>query len=86
MGEICWVANYADVDPTAAARDFRCKGRSYNTHDGTDFAIRDRAVMERGVPVVASAPGTVRGVRGKEKVSEKKRCQEPFSELMEAGL
>jgi hypothetical protein len=63
LGETCWVANYVDVDPTEAARDFRCKGRSYNTHDGTDFAIRDRAVMEQGMPVVASAPGTVRRVR-----------------------
>src|SRR6266511_4821866 len=63
LGETCWVANYVDVDPTEAARDFRCKGRTYNTHDGTDFAIRDRGVMEQGVPVVASAPGIVRRVR-----------------------
>ena len=63
LGETCWVANYVYVDPTGGARDFRCKGRSYNTHDGTDFPIRDRAVMEQGVPVVASAPGTVRRVR-----------------------
>ena len=63
LGETCWVANYVDVDPTEAARDFRCKSRSYNTHDGTDFAIRDRAVMEQGVPVVASAPGIIRRVR-----------------------
>jgi hypothetical protein len=63
LGETCWVANYVDVDPTEAARDFRCKGRSYNTHDGTDFAIRDRAVMEQGVPAVAGAPGIVRRVR-----------------------
>ena len=52
-----------DVDPTEAAHDFRCKGRTYNGHDGTDFAIRDRGVMERGVTVVAAAPGTFRRVR-----------------------
>lgn len=63
LGETCWVANYVDVDPTEAARDFRCQGRSYNAHNGTDFAIRDRGVMEQGVPVVASAPGTIRRVR-----------------------
>jgi hypothetical protein len=63
LGETCWVANYVDVDPTEAARDFRCKSRSYNVHDGTDFMIRDRAVMEQGVPVVASAPGIIRRVR-----------------------
>lgn len=63
LGETCWVANYVDVDPSGAAHDFRCKSRSYNAHNGTDFAIRDRGVMEQGVPVVASAPGTVRRVR-----------------------
>ena len=63
LSETCWVANYVDVDSTPAARDFRCQGRTYNAHNGTDFAIRDHAVMEQGVPVVASAPGTVRAVR-----------------------
>jgi len=63
LGETCWVANYVDVDPTEAARDFRCRSRTYNTHDGTDFAIRDLAVMAQGVPVVASAAGIVRNVR-----------------------
>ena len=63
LGETCWVANYVDVDPTEAVRDFHCGARSYDGHDGTDFAIRDRAVMERGVPVVASAAGVVRRVR-----------------------
>ena len=63
LGETCWAANYVDVDPTEAAHDFRCKGRTYNGHDGTDFAIRDRGVMERGVTVVAAAPGTFRRVR-----------------------
>jgi Peptidase family M23 len=63
LGETCWVANYVDVDPTEAVRDFRCGARSYDGHDGIDFAIRDRAVMERGVPVVASAPGIVRRIR-----------------------
>ncbi|MGH7164649.1 MAG: M23 family metallopeptidase [Nitrospiraceae bacterium] len=63
LGETCWVANYVDVDPTEAARDFRCRPRTYHTHDGTDFAIRDLAVMAQGVPVVASAAGLVRNVR-----------------------
>jgi hypothetical protein len=63
LGETCWVANYVDVDPTEATRDFRCQPRTYNTHDGTDFAIRDLAVMAQGVPVVASAAGMVRNVR-----------------------
>jgi hypothetical protein len=63
LGETCWVANYVDVDSTEAARDFRCQPRTYNTHDGTDFAIRDLAVMAQGVSVVASAAGMVQRVR-----------------------
>src|SRR5690349_163151 len=63
LTETCWVANYVDVDPTQAVRDFRCGARTYDGHDGTDFAIRDREAMERGVTVIASASGTVRRVR-----------------------
>lgn len=75
LGETCWVANYVDTDPTEAARDFRCKSRTYNAHDGTDFAIRDRAAMEQGVPVVASAPGIILRVRdGIEDVALTKRA------------
>lgn len=62
-GETCWVANYADADPSTAARDFRCRARTYDGHDGVDFAIRDLGVMAEGVPVVAGAAGIVRHVR-----------------------
>lgn len=63
IGKTCWVANYLDLDATDGVQDFRCRSRSYNGHDGVDFAIRDLAVMARGVPVVASAPGVVRNAR-----------------------
>lgn len=63
LGETCWVANYVDVDPTGTARDFRCHARTYEGHDGTDFAIRDLAMMAAGMPVLAAAPGLVRSVR-----------------------
>lgn len=63
LGKTCWVANYVDVDKTGGVKDFRCRGRSYNRHDGVDFAIRDLGVMAEGVPVLASASGIVRNVR-----------------------
>src|SRR5512141_3160807 len=63
LGETCWVANYVDVDPTTTAHDFRCHARTYEGHEGTDFAIRDLSVMAAGVPVLASAPGVVRSAR-----------------------
>jgi murein DD-endopeptidase MepM/ murein hydrolase activator NlpD len=63
VGRDCWVANYVDVDRTRGAGDFRCGPRSYDGHDGLDFAIRDRAAMAQGVNVVAAASGTVKSVR-----------------------
>src|SRR5262245_54283643 len=63
LGETCWVANYVDVGPQTTAHDFRCHARTYEGHDGTDFAIRDLSVMAAGVPVLASAPGLVRSTR-----------------------
>jgi Peptidase family M23 len=63
IGETCWVANYLDVDSTPDARDFRCNARTYDGHDGVDFAIRDRGVMTRGVAVIASLPGVVKNTR-----------------------
>lgn len=62
-GETCWAVNYVDVDSSVAAKDFQCHERTYNGHDGIDLAIPDRGVMERGVSVIAAAPGTIRQVR-----------------------
>lgn len=60
LGETCWVMNYPDTDAGPDAKDFRCRGRSYDGHDGTDFAVRDHGV---DVPVVAPAAGRVAAVR-----------------------
>lgn len=63
LGETCWLLNYPDADPGPAARDFTCGARTYDTHDGTDFALRDVAAAQRGVPVLAAADGKVVVVR-----------------------
>ena len=62
-GRNCWPVNFVDLDSGPGARDYACGAHSYNGHKGTDIAIRDMAVMAQGVPVLAAAPGTVRGVR-----------------------
>src|SRR6185436_13655694 len=62
-GHDCWIANYVDVDPTPAARDYACGRMSYDAHSGIDFALRDLKAMEAGVPVLAAAEGTVLGTR-----------------------
>ncbi|UCH74043.1 MAG: M23 family metallopeptidase, partial [Rhodospirillales bacterium] len=62
-GKNCWIVNYFDNDPGIGVRDYACGYRSYDGHGGTDFGIRDLAVMSQGVRVLAAAPGIVRRVR-----------------------
>ncbi len=60
----CWVAQYVDMNPAADQfEDFTCGPRSYDNHKGTDFAIKDRQVMRRGVDVLAAADGTIERLR-----------------------
>ncbi len=63
LGKDCFVILYPDRDPGPEAVDFGCGRQTYDTHKGTDFAIPDNRAMARGVPVIASAPGTVLRVR-----------------------
>ncbi|HEY8191284.1 MAG TPA: M23 family metallopeptidase [Alphaproteobacteria bacterium] len=64
LGEDCWTVNYDDSDAaTGSAKDFRCGPRTYDGHDGTDFAIRDWVTMAGGVDVLAAAEGKIVRVR-----------------------
>ncbi|MEO9685265.1 MAG: M23 family metallopeptidase [Tateyamaria sp.] len=63
LGSDCFIQQYVDHDPSRASMDFHCSNLSYNTHKGTDFALRSIAQMERGVNVIAAAPGTVQATR-----------------------
>ena len=63
LGSDCFVQQYVDHDTSNQAMDFRCSTLSYNTHQGTDFALRSLEQMRAGVNVLAAAPGTVRGTR-----------------------
>ena len=63
LGEECWIINHVDQDPGDKYQDFRCGHLSYNTHKGTDFGLKNLALMEAGVPVLASASGVVAGTR-----------------------
>lgn len=59
-GRDCWVQQYPDHDPSAAARDYMCGAQTYDGHDGTDIRVLDTGAT---VDVVASAAGTVQAVR-----------------------
>ncbi|MDJ0863836.1 MAG: M23 family metallopeptidase [Gammaproteobacteria bacterium] len=63
VGVDCFVQNYVDTEAGPGYRDHSCGPLSYDGHDGTDIRLRDLVAMERGVAVLAAAPGVVRGVR-----------------------
>jgi Peptidase family M23 len=63
LGQTCYIQQYVDHDPSETAQDYRCSGLSYDGHKGTDFALPHLAMMKRGVPVLAAAPGVVIGLR-----------------------
>lgn len=63
LGEVCFIQNHFDHDPSPAAQDFGCGALTYDGHDGTDYALPSLAAMEAGVAVLAAASGRVRAVR-----------------------
>ncbi|MEL7100096.1 MAG: M23 family metallopeptidase [Pseudomonadota bacterium] len=63
LGSDCFIQQYVDHDAGRGAKDYRCAPLSYDGHTGTDFAARTLAQMNKGVRVIASAPGTVRAIR-----------------------
>ena len=64
LGETCFIEDYVDNDPSEGRqRDFSCGINSRDAHRGTDFALLDFDAVGRGVAVLASAPGIVKGTR-----------------------
>lgn len=63
LGKTCHIQNYVDRDPGPGAADYDCGTLTYDGHKGTDFALPSLAAMQRGVDVLAAAPGTVLGTR-----------------------
>ncbi len=52
-GLTCFFQNYVDHDASDKARDYRCGGRSYDGHDGTDIRIRNLEIQRQGIEVLA---------------------------------
>ena len=63
MARDCFIQQYFDHDPAPGYRDYACGTLSYDGHTGTDIRVGGLDRMERGVPVLAAADGTVRAVR-----------------------
>lgn len=66
MGTQCVVQNYVDHDIATgdmAYSDFSCGSLSYDGYKGTDIRAVNRAVMRKGISVLAVADGMVLGMR-----------------------
>jgi hypothetical protein len=59
----CFIQNYVDIDPGRGYRDYACGAATYDGHSGVDFRVLSAEVTKLPVPVLASADGTVKGVR-----------------------
>ncbi len=53
------IGNYVDLDPGPGILDYRGGNYTYNGHDAIDFGIDTFPNMDKGLPVVAAAAGTV---------------------------
>lgn len=63
LSQDCWIVNYVDTDTSDEASDFTCGPRSYDTHKGTDFALRHLGDVRDGVNALAVMDGTVARLR-----------------------
>ena len=61
LGTDSFLSNYVDDDPAQGSMIDYMGGRDhlYDGHRGTDVAIHNFQLQDRGIPVVAAAPGTV---------------------------
>lgn len=62
-GKTCFIQHYVDIDEGPGVRDFRCGNATYEGHKGIDFRVLSAAAARAGVPVIAAAPGVVKGMR-----------------------
>ena len=63
LSNTCYIQQYMDHDPSAEFRDYHCASQSYNGHRGTDFALPSIADIDKNIAVLATADGTVQGIR-----------------------
>ena len=59
----CYIQSYVDLDPSEGTIDYQCGIHTYNGHKGTDFRLRKLSMLEKGVRVLAAAPGRVARIR-----------------------
>lgn len=63
LGKTCFVQSYVDIDPGPGVQDFACGSATYEGHKGVDFRLLSATETAKHIAVLASAEGTVKGVR-----------------------
>ena len=63
LGKTCFIQSYVDIDLGSGVQDFACGSATYEGHKGVDFRLLSAAETAKHVAVIASADGTVKGVR-----------------------
>ncbi len=82
IGEDCWIANYVDVEPAEdTAKDYKCGAKTAEAHQGTDFAIRSRYEMKKGVDVLAAMDGKI--IRTRDGENDDVKADEQYAAIRE---
>lgn len=63
LGQTCYIEDYVDADPGGGLRDYACGIKTRDGHRGTDIVLLTFEAMEKGVDVLAAAPGRVEAIR-----------------------
>lgn len=66
-GQDCWVMHYPDYQPgDGKAEDMHCGTRSDDSNSGVDIAVRDIAMLRKGIDILAARDGKIVRVRNGE--------------------
>jgi len=61
LGVTCFVQNYVDHEDSDKARDYRCGGRTYDGHDGTDIRIPNLEIQNKASRFLLPHPDELSG-------------------------
>lgn len=88
IGENCWIYNYVDRGiGDDKGTDLACNGRTYEGHKGTDIALLNAKEIDKNIPVLAAANGTILKIRDDEpdRIADEKEIERVKEERKECG-
>jgi hypothetical protein len=84
VGRTCEIQRYVDRQPGPGLLDYRCGRRTGENHNGVDIRLPDMRAQQRGVDVLAAAPGKV--LRTREGVADVAVTAETAAGVNDIGL